>query len=80
MLKTSAIFHGQNIGLVNSFVYYARQNNGTYHALLYSVDFKAPGDIVNNCLPIDTGTDAAVWWTVARYTVLNTYISVRNWD
>ena len=33
------------LGLVNSYVYYARQARGIYQVLPYSVDFKAPGEL-----------------------------------
>ena len=33
------------LDLVNSFVYYAWQTREIYHALTYSMDFKAPGEL-----------------------------------
>ena len=35
------------LGLVNNCIYYADQTYEIYQVLLYSVDFKAPGDIWN---------------------------------
>ena len=35
------------LGLVNGYVYYAHQTRKIYQLLLYSVDFKAPMELLN---------------------------------